>query len=227
MLGGDESLFCWLKQNTEICELNVQYRMNSSISNLANKYTYNGKLICGDLNNHNTIASCSELATYSWEDRIFSANIKDAALFLDTGDSYVKNMDLIKSNVFAKHISKMSKLGYKVESPEKVYVNLVEAVIVLHLVTKFFKCQLTAKNIGVIATYRSQVDCIKSMAKTVPEFYDLEINTVDQYQGRDKEVRYSLNFNFLNHWQILCFFFINVIFIFKKKIYRFHFHEKT
>lgn len=53
---------------------------------------------------------------------------------------------------------------------------------------------MKGNSIGVIAPYRAQVDALKhyidqSIDKH-PEFQHVEVNTVDQYQGRDKEVRF-------------------------------------
>lgn len=186
LLGGDQSLFCWLDSDAHNIELRAQYRMNIQIANLANEFTYIDKLIVGEMKD--TIDCSDELVQFSWEERIFSSNMKDSALFLDTGYAYDRNMDLMKNKVFSEHMSKISKIGHNVETGKKVYVNLLEAVFVLHMISKFLKCHITVQDIGVIATYRSQVDCIKSMAKNIKQFKNLEINTVDQYQGRDKQV---------------------------------------
>lgn len=49
-------------------------------------------------------------------------------------------------------------------------------------------------SIGIIAPYRAQVDALKHFIDQSinkhPEFQNVEVNTVDQYQGRDKEVRF-------------------------------------
>lgn len=160
--------------------------MNLQIGNLVNAFTYMDKLIVGEI--QDTIDSNDKVIEFSWEKRIFSSFIGDSALFLDTGYAYDKNMDLIKSKVFSEHMARMSKIGHDVESSRKVYVNLIEAALVLHLISKFSKCHIRVEDIGIIASYRSQVDCIKSLTKNRKQYQNLEINTVDQYQGRDKEV---------------------------------------
>lgn len=45
---------------------------------------------------------------------------------------------------------------------------------------------ILAKSIGVIAPYRAQVLLLKKNISSI--HLDIEVNTVDQYQGRDKEV---------------------------------------
>jgi DNA replication ATP-dependent helicase Dna2 len=46
------------------------------------------------------------------------------------------------------------------------------------------RCGMPAKDVGVIAPYRSQLKCLAHSLQSLP---DVEVNTVDQYQGRDKE----------------------------------------
>lgn len=42
--------------------------------------------------------------------------------------------------------------------------------------------------IGVMAPYRAQVSLLTQAIKSDPKLSDIEVNTVDQFQGRDKEV---------------------------------------
>lgn len=186
MLGGDQSLFCWLDRDAQNNELKIQYRMNTQISNLANKFTYGTKLIVGKSKNASNC--CDELAQFSWEKRIFSSKLMDSAIFLDTGNAFNVNMNLVQTKAFSEHMAKLSKIGHDIGSDSKIYINCLEAVLVVHLIAKFLKSHIRVQDVGVIATYRSQVDCIKSMVKNRKQFQNLEINTVDQYQGRDKQV---------------------------------------
>ena len=44
-------------------------------------------------------------------------------------------------------------------------------------------------SIGVIAPFRGQVSCIQHvLAEMGQEYLSVEVNTVDQYQGRDKDI---------------------------------------
>lgn len=45
-----------------------------------------------------------------------------------------------------------------------------------------------SKDIGVISPYRSQVKLLQQKKKMHPDLAEVEINTVDQYQGRDKSL---------------------------------------
>lgn len=66
------------------------------------------------------------------------------------------------------------------------------------------------ENIGIIAPYRAHVNLLKNIIQN-----GIEINTVDQYQGRDKEIilyscaKSSISNN--NIKQVLCFIFISQI----------------
>lgn len=62
------------------------------------------------------------------------------------------------------------------------YFNELEANIVKDIVEKFLKLGLNREYIGVITPYDDQVDLIKSFNLGV------EVNTVDGFQGREKEV---------------------------------------
>lgn len=46
---------------------------------------------------------------------------------------------------------------------------------------------MTESQIGIITPYRRQVDLIEGKLKNL-HLNEIEVNTVDQYQGRDKDV---------------------------------------
>uniref|UniRef100_A0A8D8UI54 DNA replication ATP-dependent helicase/nuclease n=1 Tax=Cacopsylla melanoneura TaxID=428564 RepID=A0A8D8UI54_9HEMI len=62
--------------------------------------------------------------------------------------------------------------------------NQNEAGVVKTLVTGFTQGGIASTDIGVIATYRNQVSLLRRMI----DDKQVEVNTVDQYQGRDKSV---------------------------------------
>lgn len=48
---------------------------------------------------------------------------------------------------------------------------------------------MKSEQIGVLAPYRGQVNLIRSLLRSSSsDASEIEVNTVDQYQGRDKEV---------------------------------------
>ncbi|XP_063701105.1 DNA replication ATP-dependent helicase/nuclease DNA2 isoform X2 [Culicoides brevitarsis] len=185
-LGGDESLFCYLESLGESQELRMQYRMNRPIASLANSFTYNKKLMI-PLNQRDENIKNDEVVEFDWETRVFSLSIKNATLFINTGNVFERNIHMMSSEIFSVYVTKITKIGHNLESPNKLYLNIVEAVLVVHLVLKFINCGIRSHDIGVIASYRSQVDFLKCITKNQENLKNLEINTVDQYQGRDKE----------------------------------------
>jgi len=73
---------------------------------------------------------------------------------------------------------------------ENHLANPIECNIVSDLCDLFYKhseCK-KAENIGIIAPYNVQVNAIKEKFANKRFFEDIEVNTVDQFQGRDKNI---------------------------------------
>lgn len=68
------------------------------------------------------------------------------------------------------------------------------------------QCGIEGTSIGVIAPFRAQVDLLRNYLSMLKQLYgnkgeagisknlDIEINTVDQYQGKDKDVSPRIRF---------------------------------
>ncbi|XP_050408046.1 DNA replication ATP-dependent helicase/nuclease DNA2 [Patella vulgata] len=168
-LGMEESLFIRLDGMGASYELNLQYRMNRVIMKLGNELVYGGALQCGS-----KIASegCLVLShpinmsgECDWLKQVLDCNINQSAVFCDT---------------------------QQVPAPEVcdkkgVIENPVEAEIISTIILTLLKAGIEAVDIGVIAPYRSQVKLLHSQLKKI-KVEEVEVNTVDQYQGRDKKV---------------------------------------
>jgi len=71
-------------------------------------------------------------------------------------------------------------------------VNRLEADLAIRICRAFKEAGLSLDRVGLIAPYQSQVQLLKQLVERLQGLDGLEINTVDQYQGRDKEaVLYS------------------------------------
>lgn len=181
--GGDESLFERLDNPESTFVLGLQYRMNRVITKLANNLTYKGELKCAtetvekatmeipDLEKFNV-----SIANEKWLCKILSTHIDQSCILVDTGNVQQQSVKFIKT------LPKDLKLS---EERSLSYMNSCEAAIALHLVRTLKHCGVPEESIGVIAPYRSQVDLLK---KSMKSFSRVEVNTVDQYQGRDKEI---------------------------------------
>ncbi|XP_050432477.1 DNA replication ATP-dependent helicase/nuclease DNA2 isoform X2 [Adelges cooleyi] len=161
-LGMDISMFERLDRPSVTAVLHVQYRMNGSIVDLANKYTYNGSLECA-----NDAVKCATLNLKETEDShiecewlkaVASSDLNKSVLLLDTGTVNINTND---SNI--------------------IEVNIVKKIVLL-----LTRGGILGSSIGVIAPFRAQVTLLKNTIYPVDP--DIEVNTVDQYQGRDKEV---------------------------------------
>lgn len=171
-LGADESLFVRLDTDSNTVNLSRQYRMNGRIMKLANDVTYRDKLIPGNRqvenatltgeNMERTLSSCEK-----WIRIALSRNLEDSVVVLDTGSTYNLSME---------------PRDEKTKS-DQVYFNIWEAGIVSRLVQVLKEAGVHARNVGVIAPYNAQINFLKKIIDK-----EVEVNTVDQYQGRDKDV---------------------------------------
>lgn len=178
-LGSNESLFHRLDTEATIT-LNSQYRMNKTISKLANEVTYNGIIECGTdsikmgtlkIPRLENLKNCDK-----WISRSLEKHVDQSVILLNTMDV----SDLIRNigNSFKKleFVSSGSSL-----------VNVCEAAVCLKILKTVINLgKFPAENIGVILPYRSQVNFVRNIL-TGSSFNGLEIDTVDTFQGRDKD----------------------------------------
>ncbi|KAK3084107.1 hypothetical protein FSP39_008260 [Pinctada imbricata] len=169
-LGMDESLFVRLDTGSATFELNLQYRMNKDIMYLSNTLVYNGALRCGsdEVANHRLIfpdpqCVAKVLDEEPWLAPVLGVEPYKAAVFINT-----------------EHIQ-----AHEERDRAGLIKNVTESRLVCSITQSCVKCGIEQSDIGVIAPYRHQVALIKNDLRN---FQDVEVNTVDQYQGRDKDV---------------------------------------
>ncbi|XP_014676403.1 PREDICTED: DNA replication ATP-dependent helicase/nuclease DNA2-like isoform X2 [Priapulus caudatus] len=167
-MGMDESLFVRLDKPSCTVELSLQYRMNSEITRIANAITYKGALSCSS----NAVASaCLTLSVpklttnVPWLAEILDCHLEKSAQFLDTDQ--VPALQSYDS--------------------KKMVKNETEGKLATIISATLIKAGVKPCDIGIIAPYRNQVTLIKSMLSLRDDTL-VEVNTVDQYQGRDKSV---------------------------------------
>lgn len=157
-------------KNPVIVELTLQYRMNRPILLLSNELTYAHAIRPADTK----ISEASlvdilipdvSATTHSWAKRICSSDISDSVLFLDT------------------HLWNICSLHLQ---------NRTEAKLVVWILSRLFRLGLKAPDVGVIAPHRKQVSLIRELlvspSNWTEELRSVEVNTVDQFQGRDKRL---------------------------------------
>lgn len=143
--------------------LKIQYRMNRKIMGFSNLYFYNNNLKAAESAANRKLTN---LGLKVKEENCFTAkslNSEYPLVFLDTKEMKANERTFKGSNS---------------------YDNPVESEIVLDLLDQAIKSSLNEKNIAVIAPYKDQVDLINQHNK----FKDVEIDTIDAFQGREKEM---------------------------------------
>ncbi|OXU27176.1 hypothetical protein TSAR_005441 [Trichomalopsis sarcophagae] len=167
-LGMNESLFSRLDSKNNAVVLKLQYRMNSCIMDIANKLTYHDQLQIGCEKAGKATMPVTNIAEFEscekWIRKTLSLRLKNSAIFLNTSATYHLTLD-------------------ETLEERKGSSNYWEAAMILRLIEVLKKLGIDTQTIGVIAPYRVQVHLLR---KVVPN--DIEVNTVDQYQGRDKSV---------------------------------------
>ncbi|CAH8536341.1 unnamed protein product [Dicrocoelium dendriticum] len=164
---------------THTVELNLQYRMNSPIMRLANMLSYSNAI-----QSINSIVAESTLAdvlkppsdhAYShndealpcWLRRALSPSLSDSVVLLDT-----KQLQICQSQY----------------SENRKYSNKLEAQLAALLCILLVQQGLPPSDTGIITPYRNQVALVKRLLTecSEPLVTQVEVATVDQFQGRDK-----------------------------------------
>ncbi|XP_035724130.1 DNA replication ATP-dependent helicase/nuclease DNA2-like isoform X1 [Vespa mandarinia] len=172
-LGAAQSLFERLDSENNTVALTVQYRMNKSIMDLINRLTYNGELKAGNesIENGTFISSNTRIPSSNerWVRAVLSPALDDSVIILDTGCTQDMTIDFIhkKENI----------------TTDQACSNIWEAALILYLLKALFQIGISSEQIGIIAAYKAQVVLIKNLINS-----EIEVNTVDQYQGRDKSI---------------------------------------
>jgi len=172
--------------------------MNREIMSLPNELTYSGKLTCGNLEiEEATLQKFLKTTPLLMEDYLFHAlspEIMDSVCFLDTDkilDGH-ENVATVSTKETEGEKGKSGLFGSKHRESGYVH-NEFEAKLIVRIVHRMLELYgsggLTPGHIGVVSPFRKQVQRIKElMGDELVLRGSLEINTVDQYQGRDKEV---------------------------------------
>jgi len=143
--------------------LEIQYRMNREIMGFSSIYFYDNNLKAAESAADQKL---SDLGLKIEEDDCFTAKTLKSEyplVFLDTKEMRAQERSFEGSNS---------------------YDNPVESEIVLDILDRAVKSSLNENDIAVIAAYKDQVDLINQHNK----FKDVEIDTVDAFQGREKDM---------------------------------------
>ncbi|XP_078361987.1 DNA replication ATP-dependent helicase/nuclease DNA2-like isoform X2 [Oculina patagonica] len=173
--GMDISLFKRLSERHPhaVISLEHQYRMNQDIMELSNTLIYEHRLKCGT----QCVAS-AVLELPDWDELV--AYVKDST-------SGVTDNWLLDALVPSRPVVFLDTDG--VPAPENRAEHLVsnetEALLVHQLACALLKAGLKPSSLGIISPYRHQLKLITQVFHSSKQ-NEIEINTVDKYQGRDK-----------------------------------------
>lgn len=135
-LGAAESLFKRLDCEAATRVLDLQYRMNRTITKLANGLTYNGALKCANegiekatIQIPNPELLAEDLSVEKWLNKTLSNHIEQSCILLNTGNAFN-----ISTNFRCEE-----KNGINKGNKSSLYVNYCEIAIVVHLVQALLK----------------------------------------------------------------------------------------
>uniref|UniRef100_A0A1A9W184 DNA replication ATP-dependent helicase/nuclease n=1 Tax=Glossina brevipalpis TaxID=37001 RepID=A0A1A9W184_9MUSC len=215
--GAEESLFQRLDCEEATSVLTLQYRMNKTITRLANILTYKGQLQCAsdDIKNAKMkVSIVTEVVSEKWLQRALQGHIDQSVVFLDTTDCLERSLDYAQNkliqicstieqtfseNEYSESTTYSETKLQTVNKRLSKYTNYCEAAVVIRLIEKVLSAGYKSDRVGVIAPYRAQVKLLRKLAEEHHEYYKkngrksldfngIEVNTVDQYQGRDKDI---------------------------------------
>lgn len=147
--------------------LATQYRMNSKIQNFSSKELYGGELVAHDSVKDHLLADLGKV------DR--TDDTSEPLVFFDTAGSEMREAMESASSDEAKA---------DWEANSKFNENEVE-ICVQHIRKLIEEGNVQQSDIGIVSPYNGQVARLRAALKDV--YPDLEIASVDSYQGREKE----------------------------------------
>ncbi|XP_037443852.1 DNA-binding protein SMUBP-2-like isoform X1 [Triticum dicoccoides] len=139
------------------CMLTIQYRMHELIMNWSSKELYNNKIKA-----HSSVAGHM---LYDLEGVNKSSSTEPTIILVDTTGCDME----------------------EVKDEEESTMNEGEAAVSIAHAKLLVESGVRAIDIGIITPYSAQVTCLKMLRNKDAKLKDLEISTVDGFQGREKE----------------------------------------
>eukprot|EP01138_Halocafeteria_seosinensis_P009420 gb/GECG01009626.1/.p1 GENE.gb/GECG01009626.1/~~gb/GECG01009626.1/.p1 ORF type:complete len:1798 (+),score=229.80 gb/GECG01009626.1/:1-5394(+) len=202
--GLDVSLFQRLtsKYPFSLVFLRYQYRMNEDIQTLANSLVYEGKLKCANSTVKDgcyRLPKLSSLSAANLQDMSFGSCVRalgkwlgpeSSVVFLDT-DSFPD-----KSQRQERRLAHDDKTVVNSKATSGGITNVLEAETILTILAGIALAGGDLSDVGVASPYRAQLRLLHQMFQGLSNKYDLkgtrwediEISTIDRFQGRDKSV---------------------------------------
>lgn len=162
--------------------LNIQYRMNEKIMQFSSQALYNSKLIAHESVKSHLLSDITTQESYLSKGGMDNLEMGSQALvYIDTSNyRFFENSDVDSASRFNMGEAKICKF----------FVDYLKNIISSNNNENNpheLKTSLNLNYIGVITPYSAQVNCIKNLLPA-EEYPELEISTVDGFQGREKEI---------------------------------------
>ncbi|KAK0868196.1 DNA replication endonuclease-helicase Dna2 [Friedmanniomyces endolithicus] len=179
--GLDVSLFRQLSEEhpEAVATLGKQYRMCEDIMSLSNTLIYDGQLRCGNEEVARRTLVVGDMAGLQDLHRD-APTVCGSHCWL--ADVLAPSRKVVYANTDPIGVPASESL-----TSGKNITNAVEATLSVHLVLGLLRLGVPGRNIGVITLYRSQVALIRHVFKTAGIGPEVEIDSADRFQGRDKE----------------------------------------
>ncbi|WPG99593.1 Hypothetical protein R9X50_00241100 [Acrodontium crateriforme] len=180
--GLDVSLFRQLsEQHPEaVATLGKQYRMCEDIMSLSNELIYNGQLRCGS----KSVATRTLQITNETGLRAFHNEMSHCTVM---NSCWLSEVTRPERKVIFANTDAMDKLAAETLTSGKNITNHLEATLTAQMVLGFIALGVPCKGIGVITLYRSQLALIRQLFKAAGISNEVEIDSADRFQGRDKD----------------------------------------
>lgn len=181
--GLDISLFRQLSEEhpEAVAMLGKQYRMCDDIMSLSNELIYGGKLRCGNdsvARRTLLIGDDSGLQDFH-KPTVIGQGCRGRCWLADTVQPDCR---VVFANIDSIGVEALETL-----TSGKNITNQVEATLTAQLVLALLKLGIRGKDIGVITLYRSQLALLRQLFKLAGISSEVEIDSADRFQGRDKE----------------------------------------
>ncbi|KAK1078636.1 DNA replication endonuclease-helicase Dna2 [Friedmanniomyces endolithicus] len=179
--GLDVSLFRQLSEEhpEAVATLAKQYRMCEEIMSLSNTLIYDGQLQCGNDEVARRTLAIGDMAGLQ-DFRSDASTVCGSYCWL--ADVLAPSRKVVYANT-----DPIGAPAFESLTSGKNITNAVEATLSAHMVLRLLRLGVPGRNIGVITLYRSQLALIRHVFKTAGIGAEVEIDSADRFQGRDKE----------------------------------------
>lgn len=184
--GLDVSLFRQLseEQPAAVAALGRQYRMCQEVMMLSNELIYHGKLQCGS---EAVARRTLQLRDVQALHRFHGPSAVHQHQCPDDSSCWIASTTNAERKVIFANTDQVGKSSTETLTTGKNITNQLEATISAQLVLSFVAMGVPASEIGIITLYRSQLALIRQLYKKAGIPPEVEIDSADRFQGRDKE----------------------------------------